>query len=87
MEGLVRAESDARDGRMEIIPETAHLIESGEVKTPLRGIRILGNVRDLQRIDGIGRRVSLRPSLENGYPISEGAPPMRMEGILCLGMG
>ncbi|MCX8191378.1 MAG: TldD/PmbA family protein [Nitrososphaerales archaeon] len=82
-EGIVRAEGDVANGRIEIVPEIAYLIEKKQITKPIRSFRIVGHVSDIQRIDAIGEECSLRPNVEKGYPVSEGSPYIRIDGINC----
>lgn len=82
--GVVRAETDLSDGRVELVPEIAYLIENKEVKTPIKGIRVTDYLHSLvQRIDAIGRVAQLRPNIEKGSEISEGGPYIRINGVHC----
>ncbi|MCX8183328.1 MAG: hypothetical protein N3F08_02780, partial [Crenarchaeota archaeon] len=71
------------DGRIEIEPELAYVLKNKETTTPVKHLKIVFNVRDIWRIDAIGKRLSLRPSYEKGFPISEGAPFLRINGAIC----
>ncbi|MEM2211097.1 MAG: TldD/PmbA family protein [Nitrososphaerales archaeon] len=82
-EGIIRAEIDATNGRIEIIPEIAYLIEGRRITKPIKNFRIIGNIEDLQKIDAISEEYFLRPNVEKGYPISEGGPYIRINGINC----
>ncbi|MEM3660388.1 MAG: TldD/PmbA family protein [Thermoproteota archaeon] len=82
-EGLVRAECRLDDGRIEIEPELAYVLKNREVTTPVKHLKIICNVRDIWRIDAVGKRLSLRPGYEKEFPISEGAPFIRINGAIC----
>jgi TldD protein len=85
VKGVVRAETDLSDGRFELMPEIAYLIENREVKTPIKHLKIVDNIRNMiQRIDAIGKLAHLRPNVEKGFAISEGGPQIRINGVHCL---
>ena len=84
-EGLIRAECDAQDGRIEIEPELAYLVENKEVTTPIKHLKIVGSIEDVGKVDAIGRLYTLRPSYEKGFAVSEGGPHIRINGITCYG--
>jgi len=84
VEGVVRCDVDLSDGTFELRPEIAYMVENKEVKTPLKQIRLRGNiVTILKRIDAVGRVVQLRPNLEKGCRVSEGGPYLRINGLQC----
>lgn len=82
-EGLVKAECRLDDGRIEIEPELAYVLKNKEATTPIKHLRIILNLRDIERIGAVGKRLSLRPSYEKRFPISEGAPFIRINGAIC----
>jgi len=82
-EGLVKAECRLDDGRIEIEPELAYVLKNKEKTTPIKHLRIICSLRDIERVDAVGKRLSLRPSYEKGFPISEGAPFIRINGAIC----
>ena len=82
-EGLVRAECRLDDGRIEIEPELAYVLKNKEATTPVKHLKIIFNVRDIWRIDAVGKRLSLRPGYEKESPISEGSPFIRINGAIC----
>jgi len=82
--GVVGAETDLSDGRFELTPEIAYLIENKEAKTPIKHLKIQDNVRNIiQRIDAIGKITQIRPNVEKGFGISEGGPHVRISGVQC----
>lgn len=82
LRGIVRAECDLQDGRIELQPEIAYRLERGELKEPIKHLRIVCNVKDLLRsVDAVGRDFALRPSLEKGNRASEGGPHLRISRI------
>lgn len=81
--GIIRADSDVADGRIELVPEVAYLIENKQITRPIKHLRIMGNIRDIENVDAIGKEYSLRPNVEKGFPISEGCPYIRVNGITC----
>lgn len=82
-EGLVRAECRLDDGRIEIEPELAYVLKNKEATTPIKHLRIICNLKDIGRVDAVGKHLSLRPGYEKGFPISEGAPFIRINGAIC----
>jgi TldD protein len=84
VEGVVRCDVDLSDGTFELVPEIAYMVENKELKTPLKQIRLRGNiVTILKRIDAVGRVIQLRPNLEKGCRVSEGGPHLRVNGLQC----
>ena len=84
VEGVVRCDVDVSDGTFELIPEIAYMVENKELKTPLKQIRLRGNiVTILKRIDAVGRLIQLRPNMEKGCRVSEGGPHLRVNGLQC----
>ncbi|MFQ6050871.1 MAG: TldD/PmbA family protein [Candidatus Hydrothermarchaeota archaeon] len=81
VEGIVRAMSDTTDGRIEITPEIAYLIDREE-RVPLKHLRIQLNVSEIQKIDAIGDTCRFRPSIEKGFMVSEGGPYVRIQKVL-----
>ncbi|MGQ9719691.1 MAG: TldD/PmbA family protein [Nitrososphaerales archaeon] len=85
LRGLVRAEVNTSDGKFELIPEIAYLIDDKELKTPIKDLKITDSIRNaIQRVDAVGRMTTLRPNLEKGFCISEGGPHIRFGGIRCF---
>ena len=83
--GVVSAECDTSDGRIELTPEISYLIEQGQITKPIKHLKLMGNIIDLiQRIDAVGREVSMRPNIEKGFCISEGGPHIRIDGAPCF---
>ncbi|MGQ9513862.1 MAG: TldD/PmbA family protein [Thermoproteota archaeon] len=83
--GLIRAECDTAVGRIEIMPEVTYMIEKREVKSRIKGLRIVGFAKELlQKIDAIGNDIALRPSIEKDFAIAEGGPHIRIDGAICL---
>jgi len=58
-------------------------LKNKEKTTPIKHLRIICSLRDIERVDAVGKRLSLRPSYEKGFPISEGAPFIRINGAIC----
>ncbi|MCP8306579.1 MAG: TldD/PmbA family protein [archaeon] len=82
---LVRAEVDTSDGKFELIPEIAYLINKKELKTPIKHLKVADSIKNaIQRIDAIGKLATLRPNVEKGFCISEGGPHIRIDGVCCL---
>lgn len=83
LEGLVKAE--LRGDEIFLEPEVAYLIERGEIKVPVKELKIVGRVKKvLQGIEGIGKNVIFKPGLEKGNPICNGAPCMKINNIHIL---
>ena len=84
IEGVVRCDVDLSDGTFELRPEMAYTVEKKELKTPLKQVKVRGNiVTILKRIDAVGRVIQLRPNLEKGCRVSEGGPHLRVNGLQC----
>ena len=84
-EGLIRAECDTQDGRIEIEPELAYLITNKEVTKPIKHLKIVGSINGIRNVDAIGKRYTLRPSYEKWFAVSEGGLHIRINGITCYG--
>jgi len=83
LEGLVKAE--LREDKILLEPEVAYLIEQGEIKVPVKELKIVGRVKKvLQGIEGIGKNLIFKPGLEKGNPISNGAPHIKINNIHIL---
>ncbi len=84
IEGVVRCDVDLSDGTFELKPEIAYMVKNKELKTPLKQVKVRGNiVTILKRIDAVGRIIQLRPNLEKGCRVSEGGPHLRVNGLQC----
>lgn len=85
VKGVIRAEVDMRDGHFELIPEVAYLVEKGELKAPIRNVKVGGYVREVVRsVSAVGKVVQMRPNLEKGFRIGEGAPYIRVDAMRVL---
>lgn len=83
LRGVVRAECDLQDGRIELQPEIAYRLKGGELKEPIKHLRIVCNVKDLLRsVDAVGKDFALRPSFEKGNRASEGGPHLRISRVI-----
>lgn len=82
-EGLVRAECRINEGRIEIEPEIAYVLKNKELTTPIKNLKIICSIKDISKIDAVGSSVQLRPCYEKGFAISEGAPYLRINGVIC----
>ncbi len=79
----VKASSESRvtpfSGMLQLTPETAYLIERGEIMKPVRGIRIAGwTPRFIAGVDAIGKDLRFKPDMEKGFNVSEGGPHLRI---------
>ncbi|MEM4311353.1 MAG: TldD/PmbA family protein [Nitrososphaerales archaeon] len=82
--GVKKVETNLLDGRIELTPEIAYIVSDKEIKTPIKGLKIVDSLRNLiQKIDAIGSLASLRPNIEKGFFISEGGPYIRVNGVIC----
>ncbi len=71
------------EGVVTLVPETAWLIEDGEVKQPVKMTRLRIPVkRGLETIDAISRTPRLRVSTEKGRLRAELAPAIRLIGYI-----
>jgi TldD protein len=82
-EGLVRAECRISEGRIEIEPELAYVLENKELTTPIKNLKIICSIKDISKIDAVSKSVKLRPCYEKGLPMSDGAPFLRINGVIC----
>jgi len=83
LEGLVKAE--LREDKIVLEPEISYLIERGEIKVPVKELKIVGRVKKvLQGIEAIGKNVIFKPSLEKGNPVYSGAPYIKINNIHIL---
>lgn len=83
--GVIRAESVVSEGRFELSPEIGYIVEKGEVKQPVKHLRIIGNVKKLiPNVNAIGKDFQMRPNIEKGFSISEGGPHTRISNIQCI---
>lgn len=82
-EGLVKAECRIDEGRIEIEPEIAYVLKNKELTTPIKNLKIVCSIKDIGRIDAVGSSVQLRPCYEKGLAMSEGAPYLRINGVIC----
>jgi len=86
VKGVIRAEVDLRDGHFELIPEVAYLVERGELKAPIRNVKVGGYIREIVRsVSAVGKVVQMRPNLEKGFRVGEGAPYIRVDAMRVLG--
>lgn len=78
LEGLVRAELTP-DNTVVLYPELAWYIEDGEVRHPVKIEKVMVPVTEaLTNIEGIGRELGYRTSLEKGYYVSEVVPHLKV---------
>lgn len=85
VKGLVKAEVDTLDGKFELVPEIAYLIRDKKLDEPIKQLKVVDNIRSaIQRVDAIGKLATLRPNVDKGFCISEGAPHIRINGIRCF---
>ena len=84
MKGVNRAEVNTANGIVELEPVIAYIIERKEIKEAIKNVKLIDSVRNLvQKIDAIGKLISLIPNTEKGFRISEGAPYIRIDGARC----
>jgi TldD protein len=84
MKGVNRAEINTGSGIVELEPVVAYIIEKKEIKEAIKNVMLIDSVRNLmQKIDAIGKLISLIPNTEKGFGISEGAPYIRIDGARC----
>jgi len=84
MKGVNRAEVNTSNGIVELEPVIAYIIEHREIKEAVKNVKLIDSVRNLmQKIDAIGKLISLIPNTEKGFNISEGAPYIRIDGARC----
>jgi len=84
MKGVNRAEVNTTSGIVELEPVIAYIIEQKEIKEAIKNVKLMDSVRNLmQKIDAIGKLISLVPNTEKGFRTSEGAPYIRIDGARC----
>ncbi len=84
MKGVNRAEVNTTSGIVELEPVIAYVIEQKEITEAIKNIKLIDSVRNLmQKIDAIGKLISLIPNTEKGFRMSEGAPYIRIDGARC----
>jgi TldD protein len=82
--GVVRAEVEPSEGRLELVPEIAYLIERKEVRTPIRQLKVIDRLPNLvAQIDAIAGVAALRPKLEGDIAAAEGGPYIRVAAARC----
>ncbi len=79
VDGVIRCE--LVDGKLVVmIPEAAWIIEKGEVKEPVKLVRLsLPLLVSLSTIDAVGRELERRHSYEKGHLVAEEAPALRLQ--------
>lgn len=84
MKGIRRAEVNTTTGIMELEPIIAYIIEQKEIKQAISNIKMIDTVKNvLQKIDAIGKLISLIPMAEKEFNTSAGAPYIRIDGARC----
>lgn len=84
MKGVRRAEINASTGVIELEPIIAYLVEQKEIREAISNIKLIDTVKNiLQKIDAIGKLISLIPNTEKGFCTSVGAPYIRIDGARC----
>lgn len=84
MKGVRRAEVNTSTGIIELEPIIAYIIEQKEIKQPISNVKMIDTVKNvLQKIDAIGKLISLIPNTEKGFNTSVGAPYIRIDGARC----
>lgn len=84
MKGVNRAEVNTTNGIIELEPVVAYVIEQKEIKEAIKNVKLVDSIRNLmQKIDAIGKLISLIPNTESGFRMSEGAPYIRIDGARC----
>nr|MDO8081008.1 TldD/PmbA family protein [Candidatus Freyarchaeota archaeon] len=83
--GIMRAESVVSEGRFQLSPEIGYIVEGGEIKQPVKHLRIIGDVRRaIPNIDAVGKDFQMRPNIEKGFSVSEGGPHIRIPNLRCI---
>ncbi len=95
MKGVSRTEVNTSNGIIELEPVIAYVIielepviayviEQKEIREAIKNVMLIDSVSNLmQKIDAIGKLISLVPNTEKGFGISEGAPYIRIDGARC----
>jgi len=82
VEGLVKADISS-EGILTLIPEAGWIIEKGELKEPVVVNYIKLQVpKHLNFIEGLGKELKQRPSVEKGHKVSEFAPPIKIRSVV-----
>ncbi len=85
MKGVRRATANSSTGIIELEPVIAFRITQKEIKESVSNIKVIDSVQNiLEKIDAIGKLVSLIPSIEEGFNTSVGAPYLRIDGARCV---
>nr|MDO8075715.1 TldD/PmbA family protein [Candidatus Freyarchaeota archaeon] len=83
--GILKAESVVAEGRFELSPEIGYVVERGEIKQPIKHLRIVGNIKKaVNNMDALGKDFRIRPNIEKGFPVSEGGPHTRIRDMRCI---
>lgn len=84
MKGARNAEVNPSTGILELEPLTAYFIEQKRIKETVSNVKLIDTVKNiLQRIDAIGKLISLIPSREGEFCTSVGGPYIRIDGARC----
>ena len=84
MKGVRRAEVNASTGIIELEPIIAYIVDQKEIKEAISNVKLIDTVKNiLQKIDAIGKLISLIPNTERGFCTSVGAPYIRIDGARC----
>ncbi len=85
MKGVRRATANSSTGIIELEPVIAFRITQKEIKESVSNVKVIDSVQNiLEKIDAIGKLVSLIPSIEEGFNTSVGAPYLRIDGARCV---
>ena len=82
VEGLVKADISS-EGVLTLIPEVGWIIEKGELREPI----VINYVKlqipkHLNFIEGLGKELKQRPSIEKGHKVSEFTPPVKIKSVI-----
>jgi len=84
MKGVRRAEVNTSTGIIELEPIIAYILEQKEIKEAISNVKMIDTAKNiLQKIDAIGKLISLIPNTEKGFCTSVGAPYIRIDGARC----
>jgi len=82
VEGLVKADISS-EGVLTLVPEAGWIIEKGELREPVVVNYIKLQVpKHLNFIEGLGKELKQRPSVEKGHKVSEFAPPIKIRSVV-----
>jgi len=82
VEGLVKADISS-EGIITLVPEACWIIERGELKEAVMVNYIKLQIpKHLNMIEGVGKELKQRISIEKGHKVSEFSPPIKIKSVI-----